>query len=34
MNVRPAIGVLHSFFIKNVFYDKMGLMLFNFHVES
>ena len=25
------MGVLHSFFIKNIFYDKMDLRLFYFH---
>ena len=28
MNVRHPIGVLHSFSIKNIFYDKMDLGLF------
>ena len=32
MNVRHLMGVLHSFFIKNIFYDKMDLRLFYFHV--
>ena len=27
MNVRHPMGVLHSFSIKNIFYDKMGLRL-------
>ena len=26
------MGVLHSFFIKNIFYDKMDLRLFYFDV--
>ena len=26
------MGVLHSFSIKNIFYDKMDLSLFYFHV--
>ena len=25
-------GILHSFFIKNIFYDKMDLRLFYFHM--
>ena len=32
MNVRHPMGVLHSFSIKNIFYDKMDLRLFYFHV--
>ena len=35
MNVRRSTGVLHSFSIKsilNIFYDKMNLRLFGFHV--
>ena len=32
MNVRHAIGDLHSFSIKNIFYDKMDLRLFYFDV--
>ena len=32
MDVRHPVGVLHSFSIKNVFYDKMDLRLFYFHV--
>ena len=32
MNVRHPMGVLHSFSIKNIFYDKMDLMLFYFDV--
>ena len=32
MNVRHPMGVLHSFSIKNIFYDKMDLWLFYFHV--
>ena len=30
MNVRHPIGVLRSFPIKNIFYDKMDLRLFYF----
>ena len=30
MNVRHPMGVLHSFFIKNIFYDEMDLRLFYF----
>ena len=30
MNVRHPMGVLHSLSIKNVFYDKMDIRLFNF----
>ena len=30
MNVRHLIGVLHSFSIKSIFYDKMELRLFCF----
>ena len=30
MNVRHPMGVLHSFFIKNIFYDKMDLKSFLF----
>ena len=26
------MGVLHSFSIKNIFYDKMDLMIFYFYV--
>ena len=33
MNVRHPMGVLHSFSIKNIFYDKMDLRLFYFHVK-
>ena len=29
MNVRHSMGVLHSFSIKNIFYDKMDNMDFN-----
>ena len=32
MNVSHPIGVLHSFSIKNIFYDKMDLRLFYFDV--
>ena len=32
MNVRHPMGVLHSFSIKNSFYDKMDLQLFYFRV--
>ena len=32
MNVRHPMGVLHSFSIKNIFYDKMDLRLFYFDV--
>ena len=32
MNVRHPEGVLHSFSIKNIFYDKMDLRLFYFHM--
>ena len=28
MNVRHAMGVLHSFSIKNIFYDKMDLAFY------
>ena len=28
MNVRHLMGVLHSFSIKNIFYDKMDLRLY------
>ena len=31
MNVRHPVGVLHSFFIKNIFYDKINLRLLYFH---
>ena len=31
-NVRYPMGVLHSFSIKNIFYDKMDLRLFYFDV--
>ena len=30
MNVRHTMGVLHSFSIKNIFYDKIELRLFHF----
>ena len=29
---KNPVGVLHSFSIKNIFYDKMDLKLFCFHV--
>ena len=32
MNVRDPMSVLHSFSIKIIFYDKMYLRLFYFHV--
>ena len=32
MNVRRPMGVLHSFSIKNIFYDKIDLRLFYFPV--
>ena len=32
MNVRHPMGVLHSFSIKNIFYDKMDLRLFYFRM--
>ena len=32
MNVRYPMGVFISFSIKNIFYDKMDLRLFYFHV--
>ena len=32
MNVRHPMGVVHSFSIKNIFYDKIDLRLFYFHV--
>ena len=32
MNLKHPMGVLHSFSIKNVFYGKMDLRLFYFHV--
>ena len=34
MNVRHPMGVSHSFSIKNIFYDKMDLRLFYFHVNK
>ena len=34
MNVRHPMGVLHSFSIKNIFYDTMDLGLFYFDVEA
>ena len=30
MNVRHSVGVLHSFSIKNIFYDEMVLSAFYF----
>ena len=30
MNARHTMGVLHSFSIKNIFYDKIDLWLFHF----
>ena len=32
MNVRHPMGVLHSFSIKNIFYDTIDLRLFYFGV--
>ena len=32
MNVRHPMGVLDSFSIKNIFYDKMDFRLSYFHV--
>ena len=34
MNIRHPIGVLDLFSIKNIFYDKMELRLFYFHVTK
>ena len=34
MNVKHPMGVLHSFSIKNIFYDTMDLRLFYFDVEA
>ena len=34
MNVRHPMGVLHSFSIENIFYDKMDLKLFYFHLTK
>ena len=34
MNVEHPMGVLHSFSIKNIFYDKMDLRLFYFRVTN
>ena len=34
MNVTKPVGVLHSFYIKNIFYDKIDLKLFYFHVTN
>ena len=34
INVRHPQGVLHSFFIKNIFYDKMDFKLFYFRVTK
>ena len=32
LNIEISLGVLHSFSIKNIFYDKMYLRLFYFYV--
>ena len=32
MNVRHLMAILHSFSIKNIFYEKMDLMFFYFRV--
>ena len=34
MNVKHPMGVLHSFSIKNIFYDKMDFRLFYFDVAK
>ena len=34
MNVRHPMGVLDSFSIKNIFYYKIDLRLFHFHVTN
>ena len=34
MNVKDPMGVLHSFSIKNIFYNKMDLRFFYFHVTK
>ena len=34
MIVRHSMGVLHSFSIESIFYDKMNLRLFYFPVAS
>ena len=34
MDVRHPMGILHSFYIKNIFYDKMDLRLLYFHVTK
>ena len=34
MNVRHPMGVLHSFSIKNIFYDEIELRLFYFDVTK
>ena len=34
MNIRHPMGVLHSFSIKNIFYDKMDLKGFYFDVAK
>ena len=34
MNVRHPMGVLHSFSIKNIFYDKIDLKLFLFSSDE
>ena len=31
-NVKHSIGILHSFSIKTIFYDKIDLRLFNFRM--
>ena len=34
MNVRHPVGVLYSFSIKNIFYDKTDLKLFYFYATK
>ena len=34
MNVREPMGVLHSFAVKNIFYDLTDLRLFYFRVTN
>ena len=34
MSIRHPMGVLHSFSIKNIFYDTMNLRLFYFDVTT
>ena len=34
MNLSHPMGVLHSFSIRNIFYDKMDVRLFYFHVTK